>query len=178
MIPILSSLALAGLLAGAPCELPCRCISPPSPAEARDESKAVFVGRVVSQRDSVWILRDAGTTHGWAVQETESTIVVDVSWKLPAGVSDTIRVWTGKSSCDPVLIVGEYHLVYAGENRLLPGVLVSPGCSRTTLAASLSAEQQFAGLGTPVTGTLRPGGYPRPAPAETTGSLPDTHPNH
>lgn len=160
MIPILSSLALAALLAGAPCELPCRCISPPSPAEARDESKAVFVGRVVSQRDSVWIFRNPATNDSWEVQETESTLVVDVSWKLPAGVSDTIRVWTGKSSCDPVLLVGEYHLVYAGENRL-PGVLVSPGCSRTTLAASLSAEQQFAGLGAPVTGTLRPGGYPR-----------------
>lgn len=171
MIPILSNLAFAALLAGTPCELPCRCISPPSLVQERERSSAVFVGRVVSQRDSIWILSDQATNRSWEVRETESTIVVDAAWKLPAGVSDTVKVWTGESSCDPVLIEGEYHLVYAGANSRFPGVLIAPDCSRTTLAASPSADEAFTALGTPITGTLRSGGYPpRRAPSAAAGT--------
>lgn len=160
MLPILSSLALYALLAGAPCELPCRCVSVPSLVQARDSAKAVFVGRVISQRDSVWLFRDTINDRELRFHQTEHTLVIDAAWKLPAGVSDTIRVWRGKTSCDWPLALDGTYLIFAEENRFHPG-LVSFGCGRTNDAGR--ASDDIAALGTPLRGALAPGGYPQPA---------------
>jgi hypothetical protein len=174
MIPILSSLALTALLASAPCELPCRCMAPPPPAQARDSSAAVFVGRVISQRDSVWLFRDTINDRQLTFDAREHTLVVEAGWKLPAGASDTIRVWTGNTRCDGHLELDRTFLVYASESRFYPGLVIF-GCGRTRYVEG--ASDDITALGTPIRGALPAAGYPPAPAAATAGRSPDTHPH-
>ncbi|MBB4638334.1 hypothetical protein [Longimicrobium terrae] len=166
MIPILSSLALAALLAGAPRELPGRCMPPSTPMESLEHASAVFVGRVVSQRESTRIMRSETRNESFEVQETEHTFVIDASWKLPAGVTDTVRIWTYVGFESPTLHRGEDYMVYASETRFFPGRLYAGNCSPTTAASR--ASEDFAALGRPIRGRLPVRGYRQPASRRNT----------
>ena len=160
MIPIImSSLVLAALLAGEPRAVPRECmLSAPRPAKLRREAEAVFVGRVISQRDSLVTMRHRATNRTYEVRETEYTMVIDAAWKLPARMSDTMRVWTWNGAEDAALAVGESWMVYAG-SRYSVGRLFAFGCSLSKPAHR--AADDFAALGRPSFGALPPRGYPR-----------------
>ncbi len=151
MIPIFSSLAMAALVSGAPCELPCRCLPPRTPVETRNTSSAVFVGRVISQRDSVYVLHDSANNHDFRFHDTEHTMVVEAAWKLPAGVSDTIRVWTRNTSCSPWFEVNGQYMVYVHDDNAETRRFAY-GCSRSRPLSN--AAEDVRELGRPTRGVV------------------------
>lgn len=131
---------VAALSAAAPCVRPfCDCFPPPFPLPARDAAAAVFVGEVVSVRDSV-----LSFGKDWGALARIVRFSVRASWK---GVeADTVTVAT-TSSCGYEFEAGKPYLVYAtrrGERRPLETSI----CHRT--APEDRAADDLRALGEPI----------------------------
>jgi hypothetical protein len=94
-------LALAVALAQGHAAFACSCIKPPTPAEARNLSEAVVVGKVLEVAPN-------GKGSGFVVK-----LQVEQSWKGPSCTEMTVATGRGDGDCGYPFEVGKSYLVYA-----------------------------------------------------------------
>ncbi len=109
----------------------CSCFPIPSPYKAHQESRAVFVGKVVSSKDVPF--SEQGRNGSYTVNERHYSFAVEESFK--GAKTSEVDINTGRtdSSCYSGFTVGETYLVYAyGESE---AALSSGMCTRTSNSA-------------------------------------------
>jgi hypothetical protein len=140
----MKSLLLLGLLGALgqapPCGRVCSCAHPRTATVARDRATAVFTGRVLSVRDTVFPVNADGYRSAGHV----AVLVVDRAWK---GVeSDTVPV-VSSEPCSFRFQAGHAYLVYA---HAAAGALHTGMCDRTApFAAGGRVADDLRELGAP-----------------------------
>jgi hypothetical protein len=133
---------LGSLWMAPPCEAGfCSCV-PLDVAAAVQAADAVFVGSVVSVRDT---MVDRGSTHGaWRMRRV--TLRVVRSWKGAETRDAVVLTGMGDGDCGFPFERGQSYLVYAHSRD--PGVLSASICGRTRSLQRAAADLEE--LGTPV----------------------------
>lgn len=141
MKKILSASALLVLLVSLAVHVPrasaCSCIMPEPPLAAKDNSAAVFSGRVTGIKPPVNMTS--------SLDESRITFDVLMSWK---GIDrNPVQIFssTSSASCGYEFEEGKEYLVYAYDNE---GRLSTGLCTRTALLADAAEDLAALGAGT------------------------------
>ncbi len=165
VLPVIG-LLVAGFMTLRPCTVfACSCMAPGAPDVERDNSTAVFAGRVASITT---------VNRGGVAPQLQVAFDVSQSWKGPAAASIEVLTSESSASCGVTFTQGGEYVVYTNDSE---GYLNASLCSRTRPLAD--ADEDLAALGDAsaelpagVTGPVADGQIRTDQPA-TPSTLPD-----